>query len=173
MGITIYILELTQNKYYVGKTSNTIKRILEHFNNNGSEWTKKYKPIKVLEKHNGDGYNEKKYTLKTMNEYGIDNVRGGPYCKIKLTDSERKTIEHSIKSANDECYICGSKDHFAYDCNEIKLSDGNCNDEENSDEEDSAYHCIHCGPSGYFEGMKCWFCWCSHCNLRFDRCECY
>ena len=34
---TIYILKLEDNKYYVGKTKNINKRILDHYTNNGSE----------------------------------------------------------------------------------------------------------------------------------------
>ena len=43
----IYILELENKKYYVGKTTNPDFRLEQHFNNSGSQWTKKYKPIKV------------------------------------------------------------------------------------------------------------------------------
>ena len=43
----IYILELQENKFYVGKTNNPNFRLNRHFNSNGSVWTKKYKPIKV------------------------------------------------------------------------------------------------------------------------------
>jgi hypothetical protein len=38
-------------------------RIEEHFRASGSEWTKKYKPIKVVEtKLNADDFDEDKYT---------------------------------------------------------------------------------------------------------------
>lgn len=36
----IYTLQLEKNKYYVGKTTNLEKRLKEHFNGFGSEWTK-------------------------------------------------------------------------------------------------------------------------------------
>ncbi len=59
----IYILELEQNKFYVGKTNNPNFRLQDHFNSNGSVWTKKYKPIKLLELiPNSDDYDEDKYT---------------------------------------------------------------------------------------------------------------
>ena len=62
--VFIYILELENNKYYVGKTTNTAFRLEQHFNNSGSQWTKKYKPIKILElKSNCDDYDEEKYTI--------------------------------------------------------------------------------------------------------------
>ena len=47
--VFIYAIKLEQGKYYVGKTNNPQFRIESHFNSNGSEWTKIYKPIKVLE----------------------------------------------------------------------------------------------------------------------------
>lgn len=46
--VTIYILELENQKYYVGKTENPEVRIDSHFQGEGSVWTKKYKPIRVL-----------------------------------------------------------------------------------------------------------------------------
>jgi len=51
---TIYILKLEDNKYYVGKTKNINNRILDHFTNNGSEWTKKYKPIEIINEYKSD-----------------------------------------------------------------------------------------------------------------------
>jgi predicted GIY-YIG superfamily endonuclease len=44
----IYILKLEHNKYYIGKTNNVNKRLNDHMSNNGSQWTKKYKPITPL-----------------------------------------------------------------------------------------------------------------------------
>ena len=40
--VYIYVLKLEQEKYYIGKTNNPEFRINDHFNNIGSEWTKKY-----------------------------------------------------------------------------------------------------------------------------------
>ena len=45
----IYVLKLEGGKYYVGKTNNPNIRVNNHFNSNGSVWTKKYKPLSVLE----------------------------------------------------------------------------------------------------------------------------
>ena len=47
--VYIYILKLTNNKYYVGKTNNPEMRLQSHFSLTGSQWTKKYKPIEVME----------------------------------------------------------------------------------------------------------------------------
>lgn len=80
--VYIYVLELVDNKYYVGKTDNPQFRLESHFNSNGAAWTKKYKPINIIELiPNCDDYDEDKYTLKYMEKYGINNVRGGSFVK--------------------------------------------------------------------------------------------
>ena len=47
--VTIYVLKLQENKYYVGKTTNPTYRLDDHFSEGGSAWTKKYKPISIHE----------------------------------------------------------------------------------------------------------------------------
>ena len=72
MMVYIYILYLEQNKYYIGKTTNPGFRLEDHFNSEGSVWTKKYKPVKVIELiENCDGFDEDKHTLKYMEKYGV------------------------------------------------------------------------------------------------------
>ena len=118
--VFIYILQLENNKYYVGKTNNPSFRLFDHFVSNGSLWTKKYKPISVLELlPDCDNYDEDKYTIKYMELYGINNVRGGSFCEIKLSDSNVNTLKQIITSINDKCYICGIKGHYARQCKEV------------------------------------------------------
>ena len=45
----IYVLKLIEDRYYVGRTSNIFRRIKQHFANKGALYTKKYKPVKVIE----------------------------------------------------------------------------------------------------------------------------
>ena len=49
MKMFVYVLKLEHGKYYVGTSKSPYKRITEHFNNNGSYWTKKYKPREIIE----------------------------------------------------------------------------------------------------------------------------
>ena len=51
-----------------------------------------------------------------MEKYGINNVRGGSFCEIKLSDNNLITLNQMIKGVTDKCYICGKTDHFANDC---------------------------------------------------------
>ena len=120
--VFIYILQLEHGKYYIGKTQNTTFRLEQHFTSNGSAWTKKYKPISILEIiPNCDDYDEDKHTIKYMEKYGVNNVRGGSFCEIKLSDNNRITLNQMIKSVSDKCYICGKDDHFANDCKKVSV----------------------------------------------------
>ena len=115
----IYVLKLTNNKYYIGKTVNPVFRLDSHFDSNGSVWTSKYKPVSVIEIiPNCDDYDEDKITKKYMGLHGIKNVRGGSYTKINLEDWQIKSLEHELKGSNDLCYICGKSGHFASDCDD-------------------------------------------------------
>jgi hypothetical protein len=85
--VYIYVLKLENNKYYIGKTETPKFRIENHFSSNGSEWTKLYKPIKIIEIiPDCDNYDEDKYTKIYMDKYGINNVRGGSYVQIELNE---------------------------------------------------------------------------------------
>ena len=71
----LYILELEENKYYIGTSNNINQRLKDHKMGNGSEWTKKYKFVKTIEIiENSDHFEELKYTLIYMEKYKIDNI---------------------------------------------------------------------------------------------------
>ena len=114
---TIYVLACAQGKYYVGRSNDVEKRLAEHKTNNGAEWTKRYPPLKIIEQYpNCDDFDEDKYTIKTMEQYGINNVRGGSFVRLVLDDSDLLTISKMLKGAGNQCFACGSKDHFIANC---------------------------------------------------------
>lgn len=117
---TIYTLELENGKYYIGRSTTPKQRILNHFQEHGSEWTKLHKPINVLIQVKGDEFDEEKHTLIAMEKYGIDNVRGGSYCKVQLTQHDKVKALQTIRSITDKCYKCGEKGHFVKDCGKIQ-----------------------------------------------------
>ena len=146
----IYILELEEGKYYVGKTNNPYFRLESHFNSNGSLWTKKYKPIEIINKIQGDNFDEEKYTLLTMDKYGIDNVRGGSYCKVKLSKNDIDKALQTIRSLMNKCYSCGEKGHYTKECKINKV--------EKEVEEVDKECCSDCGGSGisYWSDINRW-----------------
>lgn len=82
----LYILELENACFYVGVTSRNVDlRFKEHLNGfHAARWTRKHRPIKVLDKKDLGLINyeqaqvyEQKATLKYIDRYGIDQVRGG------------------------------------------------------------------------------------------------
>jgi hypothetical protein len=126
----VYILELEQNKYYVGKSSKPITRTGDHVASTlfddklcrGSGWTKMYKPIKILEIITSyDEFDEDVNTLKYMKKYGLDNVRGGSFCELNLNKENVNTLVKMLAGADDRCYYCGSLDHFIADCPQRNL----------------------------------------------------
>lgn len=115
-SLSIYVLKLQSDKYYVGKTQNKEARLLQHFTNNGSAWTKKYPPIEVIRIISDcDDLDEDKYTLQYMKLYGIDNVRGGSFVQIILDQATVNVIQRMIHGSENKCFVCG-EDHFVKDC---------------------------------------------------------
>jgi len=141
MATNIYILKLEGGRYYVGKTDNVMNRYQQHLSGSGSAWTKKYKPIsisKIIE--NASPYDEDRYVKEYMNIYGIENVRGGSYVQIELTEPQKDGLKLEIRSANDKCTRCGRAGHFVKDCyakTEVKLNEL----DESSDEEWGCEYC--------------------------------
>jgi predicted GIY-YIG superfamily endonuclease len=113
----IYILRLKNNKYYVGKSEDVVNRYQQHMSGYGSAWTKKYKPIS-LEKtiKNASPFDEDKITKEYMSKYGIENVRGGSYVEIELSEFHKDALKMEIWAAKDLCTQCGRAGHFVKDC---------------------------------------------------------
>lgn len=113
----IYILKLSQNKYYVGKTTDINRRYNEHVQGTyGSAWTRKYKTECIIEFFDDHGFDELATTLRYMKKYGIENVRGADYCNIRLTKQQIETINFHMRAEDNCCFICGEKGHFIGDC---------------------------------------------------------
>ena len=112
----IYILSLRGNKYYVGKSGNIPKRIGDHFKGRGSYWTRKFKPIEVLDiVENKSLFTEDNVTKELMYKYGIDNVRGGSYSQIKLSECDLYCLKKELWGVKDLCFLCG-ENHFINKC---------------------------------------------------------
>jgi hypothetical protein len=65
-----------------------------------------------------------------MEKFGINNVRGGSFCQVKLNSENKKTIKHMINSSTDKCFNCGSKNHFANKCKKFNNHEDSVSDED-------------------------------------------
>jgi len=178
----LYILQLEKGKYYVGKSTDVEKRFREHKAGSGSAWTTEYKPVKILETRPITSvHDETNVTKDYMKKYGIDNVRGGAYCQMELTDEQESVIRHENRSAGDKCYKCGKTGHFANKCpngvegdNEIIIC-GDCNKQFASE---SLFDRHYCKPTKQTYNSKpqtgsCYRCgrkghWANNCYARTD-----
>jgi predicted GIY-YIG superfamily endonuclease len=132
--LIVYVFRLENDKFYIGKSpriEGVNLRFHEHITGRGTEWTKKYKPISIIERYECDSNFENfedTLTVKYMMTYGIKNVRGGSYSKIELekwqiewleTELENwqvKWVDLKIKDENDYCFKCGNGGHFPNKC---------------------------------------------------------
>lgn len=98
----VYVLQLINNKFYVGRTDDIVKRIGQHFLSQGAVWTKINKPISVVsyEIEKDDWYENYK-TLQLMKIHGIKNVRGGEWCMIELNNQCINKIDLYINRLDD------------------------------------------------------------------------
>lgn len=113
----VYILKLEQDKYYVGKTQDLDNRLVQHKTGNGSAWTRKYPVIELIDSiENCNAFDEDKYVKMYMDEYGIDNVRGGSYTMIELPDEQVNCLKKELLGNSDCCFFCGQPGHFVRYC---------------------------------------------------------
>ena len=117
MPETLYILQLEDDKWYVGKSTDVAKRFTQHCSGSGSAWTRAYAPLRIAETRPiTSPHDETTVTKDLMKKYGVDNVRGGAYTAVDLPEQQVDAIRHELRSASDACYVCGKKGHFANRC---------------------------------------------------------
>jgi len=120
-GTYFYALHLENNKFYVGLTEDPVGRLKKHFNKGGSEWTKLHPPLQLLELFLAKSKNtEKLLTFYYMHKYGIENVRGGPYCQRILSTEQVTYIKENLE-IQFNTYNSLQKKHNTI-CNEILTS---------------------------------------------------
>jgi predicted GIY-YIG superfamily endonuclease len=90
----VYALKCSNDKFYVGQTTDIVRRFLAHKEGSGSAWTKMHpaESIVKLNTSTGHDFQELATTLEFMDLYGIDNVRGGPFSNVHMPPEHVRTI---------------------------------------------------------------------------------
>jgi hypothetical protein len=92
----IYVVELYEDKWYIYFTTDSDFQYWE-CDENISEFIYHYHSIEINTIiPNCDKYDTDKYVKKYMKEYGLDNVRGGSYNNLKLTNFEKEFIQKKL-----------------------------------------------------------------------------
>lgn len=93
--IHIYVLELEDGFWYVGKTHHPEARYGQHVQGKGAEWTKLHKVVRCrarqvfyVETVYDEDKHEDRVTIEWMEREGWRQVRGGQWCEV----SEEKTL---------------------------------------------------------------------------------
>ena len=113
----IYVLQLEDDRFYVGKTTDVGRRFIQHMSGEGAKWTQIYKPVSIVEtresKHELD---EEMATLEWMDKKSVEMVRGDCFTSIRLTEEERMFITKKLNTMKNQCYLCNQQGHFANKC---------------------------------------------------------
>ncbi len=149
----VYVLLLEGGHYYIGCTTNVQKRFQEHKNGQGSSWTHKYHPKKIIECKLGGYIEENALTKSYMIKYGIKNVRGGSYCNIFMNVYEKKILEKELQSIKGACYMCGDIGHYANVCPKKMCS--RCKHKNHSTSLCTSVYCYRCGRTSH-TSEKCY-----------------
>lgn len=159
--MSIYILKLENNKYYVGKTLNFEQRYKDHLNGTGCAWTQINKPIDNIQKIPcKDKFHEMEETLLMMIKHGIHNVRGGPWTSVHLSVEQIKTINDIICTIEEKCFICHVAGHYANICPHKKSFKKDEEEFYEEDEEEEEFYeeipkiyCFKCKKMGHVKSM--------------------
>ena len=163
-----YILQLTEDKYYVGESNDKKRRIWLHENGNGSAWTKKYPVVRSIppEYNKELHFHELIQTLNTMKDNGIENVRGSLFTSpFPLSQYEKVMAAQLYCELYGLCRKCGGEGHFITQCKDNNIEKwvhqfgGNLQFEDI----DTKRICLECGvdttslPKNYKYCRKCFY----------------
>lgn len=128
--LCVYVLQCENNKYYIGKTTNHFRETYrEHLNGTASDWTKLYKPIRLVDLVcPAELSDEQRLTTIFMNRFGVDNVRSDLYPEVQIEDRTMQFINNELLGSIRGCLICEKEDHLTYDCEWYVMNEANVSD---------------------------------------------
>ena len=141
----IHILKLEENKFFIVKSKQNVIKTINHLKKI-SDWIQKY-PYRSIMKEDLDPneINVDIWTLKYIEKFGIDNVRGGSYYQLNLSDKQKGLINNSLFRNIKKCIQC-NKENFIplnyYYLYGFKIND--CDDEYTEYDLFFKIQCIQC-----------------------------
>lgn len=125
IALQLYLLELTDGKYYVGQSSRPDVRFSDHLIGYGGKWTRLYRPLSLLQTKSIQVEDlreaclyENWLTLHYMEKYGWENVRGGEFIEPEneriaekishIYDTAKNAIRYYIR----DCPFLFGATHF-------------------------------------------------------------
>jgi hypothetical protein len=117
-GDGVYVLELEQGRYYVGKSHCVEERLRQHAEGAGAACAKGYLRRVPPLTPRADDFEawERAETLARMRRHGIGRVRGWMYTAPELGDAMREHAYQQVCERFDLCRRCGREGHFVSDC---------------------------------------------------------
>ena len=117
----VYVLkEIPSGIFYVGKSSNIDRRIVDHKSGDGARCISSGSIREIPPITGGSIYDmeswERNETLELMKKHGITKIRGWMFTSTILCDQDIETAFRQICEKFDLCRRCGHESHFAEDC---------------------------------------------------------
>merc|ERR1712168_164311 len=120
----VYILQLDNDKIYVGKSANPEQALFDHkYNKIQCEWTQLYKPVGeggfMMAPYIGSDTDVDDVTYQLMIQYGYENVRNcTQYTTKELNATQIKTLKDSLGGSDEmkACARCGRMYHTQNCC---------------------------------------------------------
>lgn len=94
----VYVLRCFDNTYYVGRTTQLVTRFEKHRTGQGAKWTKTHGTDSIVDLREDGPFVELSTTLEYIQKYGLDKVRGGPWCQESLSSLDKRLIENILDS---------------------------------------------------------------------------
>ncbi len=122
--MTIYVLKLENNKFYISSTRNIKQRMIYH-KKCPNQWIIKYPIINIHETLEGSdvGKEIENNLIKIyMAKYGINSTRGGSFTEIYLNKSQIEYLTKELNFMKTICSICYRSGHSVQECIEDSLT---------------------------------------------------
>ncbi len=127
--VFVYVLPCEGARFYVGTTDNPRRRLQDHRDGGGSQFTSTYPPVggyaKLRLVVGTPGIDEDKEVLEQMKKHGIHKVRGGSYSQLELDALTVQNLTRQIRHADGVCLRCGHPSHWGAECYSQRDVDGN------------------------------------------------